>query len=130
MPNKKVRELNRTLTSLDEDLLIIEQSNGTKTITKKNLLKEINTKIDNVSVGGEVDLSDYASKTWVDEKIANSNLCLNSIIKVQNTQPTENDNLVWLETETQDNNSGSVLVKNAIVQGEEPIDTEKLWFDL
>lgn len=43
MANKQITELDRALTSLDEDLLILEKNDGTMAITKGNLLKEIKT---------------------------------------------------------------------------------------
>lgn len=68
MANRKITELNKILTSLDEDLLIIEQTNGTKAITKSNLLKEVNLELED-KVNFTIDNTNNLEIPLVDEKL-------------------------------------------------------------
>lgn len=65
------------------------------------------------------------------DRLDNAPNGLDATIKVQDTQPFENNNLIWLDTSLGGDADFSVIVvKDALVQENEPTDTTKLWFDL
>lgn len=79
---------------------------------------------------GNVDLTDYALKAWVNEQIYNTELALNSLIKIQSVQPQGNGTLIWFETELIENDTNLLWFEIPKVKEEQGDNSKKLWFEL